>query len=76
MGLRAQATDQHREEPPPLYIRDSRPNPATVGVNQIDTGETGSLVDSFPENQPGWVLRTPVSGQVDCSKPEVVQHNS
>ena len=50
MGLRAQATDQHREEPPTLYIRDSRPNPATVDVNQTDTGETGSLVDSFPEN--------------------------
>ena len=43
MGLRAQATDHHREEPPPLYIRESRPNPATVDVNQTDTGETGSL---------------------------------
>ena len=41
MGLRAQATDQHREEPPPLHIRESRPNPATVDVNQTDTGETG-----------------------------------
>ena len=55
MGLRAQATYQHRVEPPPLYIyiRDSRPNPATVDVNQTDTGETGSLVDSFPEAQAG-----------------------
>ena len=53
MGLRAQAADQHREEPPPLYIRDSRPNLATVDVNQTDTGETGSLVDSFPEAQAG-----------------------
>ena len=53
MGLRAPATDQHREEPPPLYIRDFRPNPATVDVNQTDTGETGSLVDSFPEAQAG-----------------------
>ena len=53
MGLRAQATDQHREEPPPLYIWDSRPNPATVDVNQTDTGETGSLVDSFAEAQAG-----------------------
>ena len=40
MGLRAQATDQHREESPPLYIRDSRPNPATIDVNPTDTGET------------------------------------
>ena len=53
MGLRAQATDQHREEPPPLYIRDSRPNQATVDVNQTDTGETGSLEDSIPEAQAG-----------------------
>ena len=53
MGLRSPATDQHREEPPPLYIRDSRPNPATVDVNQTDTGEKGSLVDSFPEAQAG-----------------------
>ena len=51
MGLRAQATEQHREEPPPLYIGDSRPNPATVDVNQTDTGETGSLVDGFSEDQ-------------------------
>ena len=51
--MRAQATYQHREEPPPLYIRDSRPNPAIVDVNQTDTGETGSLVDSFPEAQAG-----------------------
>ena len=53
VGLRAQATDQHREETPPLYIRDSRPNPVTVDVNRTDTGETGSLVDSFPEAQAG-----------------------
>ena len=45
MGLRALATDQHREEPPPLHIRDSRPNPATVDINQNDTGGTGSLVE-------------------------------
>ena len=53
MGLREQATDQHREEPPPLYIRDSRPNPATVDVDQTNTGETGNLVYSFPEAQAG-----------------------
>ena len=47
--MRAQATDQHREEPPPLYIRESRPNPANVDVDRTGTGETGSLVGSFPE---------------------------
>ena len=51
MGLSTQAANQHREEPPPLYIRDSRPN--QVDVNQTDTGEKGSLVDSFPEAQAG-----------------------
>ena len=47
-GLRAQATDQHREEPLPLYIRESRPNPANIDVDITGTGETGSLVGSFP----------------------------
>ena len=46
--LRAQATDQHREEPPPLYIRESRPNPA-IEVDRIGTGEIGRLVGSFPK---------------------------
>ena len=48
-GLRAQATDQHRDEPPPLYIRESRPNPAIVDVVRTGTVETGSLVGSFPK---------------------------
>ena len=38
----AMATDQHREEPPPLYIRESRPNPAIVEVD--GTGVLGSDV--------------------------------
>ena len=46
-GLRAQATNQHREEPPPLYIRESRPNPAIVEVDRTGKGETGSLVGGF-----------------------------
>ena len=51
MGLRAQAADQHREEPPPLYIRESRPNPATVDVNQTDQTDTvsGLVYRSRPE---------------------------
>ena len=31
-GLRAQVTDRYREEPPTLYISESRPNPATLDV--------------------------------------------
>ena len=41
-GLRAQATDQHMEEPPPLYKRESRSNPANVDVDR--TGVLGSDV--------------------------------
>ena len=37
------------EEPPPLYRRESRPNPAIVDVDRTDTGETGSHVGSFPK---------------------------
>ena len=48
-GLRAQATDQHREEAPPSCIRESRTNPATLDVDKTGAGETGSLVGSFPE---------------------------
>ena len=48
-GLRAQATDQHREEPPPLYIWESRPNPAIVEGEGTGTGETGRLVGGFPK---------------------------
>ena len=44
-----QATDQHRKEPPPLGIRESRPNPAIVEVDGTGTGETGSLVGDFPK---------------------------
>ena len=44
-----QATDQHREEPPPVYIRKSRPNPANIDVDITGTGKTGSIVGSFPE---------------------------
>ena len=44
-----QATDQHREEPPPLYIRESCPNPANIDVDRTGTGEKGSLVGSFPK---------------------------
>ena len=41
--------NQHREEPCPLYIRESRPNPANVDVDRTGTGETGSLVVRFPK---------------------------
>ena len=41
--------NQHREEPPALYIRESRPNPAIVDVGRTGTGETRSLVGSFPK---------------------------
>ena len=39
----------YREEPPPLYIRETRPNPAIVEVDKTGTGETGSLVGGFPK---------------------------
>ena len=37
-GLNAQVNDQCREEPPPLYIGESRPNPATIDVTKPAQG--------------------------------------